>query len=151
MTRESETSTSLNRAFLAGLLLTASTEFAEFAVSDAIAALKWNQICGDSLLLQTAKSAIQLLADLPDQREQACSVIHPLELRRVLFLGPSLRRCFVLRVLLGLPPKTCSEILYLPIQAVEEALFAALQELPFLEACSSTRRETIPSRLPLSN
>jgi DNA-directed RNA polymerase specialized sigma24 family protein len=129
MTGESEMSRSLNRAFLAALLLTASKEFAEFAVSDAISALSWNQISGDSLLVQTAKCAIQLLSDLPDQFEQACSVL-PLELQRVLFLGPILRRCFVLRVLLGLPAKTCSEILYLPVQEVENSLFLAMQELP---------------------
>ena len=129
MIRERETSRSLNRAFLAALLLTASTEFAEFAVSDAIAVLKWDHFSGDSLLLQTAKCAIQLHSDLPDQFEQACSLL-PLELRRVLFLGPSLRRCFVLRVLLSLTLQTCSEILYLPIPEVENSLRLAMQELP---------------------
>ncbi len=136
MTRESEMSRSLGRAFLASLLFTASTEFAEFAVSDAIAVLKWDHFSADNLLLQTAKSAIQLHSDLPDQFEQACSVLPP-ELRRVLFLGPRLRRCFVLRVLLSLPAKTCSEILYLPIQEVENSLHLAMQELPLAVECAA--------------
>jgi hypothetical protein len=128
MTGESETSRSLSRAFLAALLFTASSEFAEFAVSDAIAALSWDQIFGDKLLLQTVKSAMQLHSDLPDQFEQARSIL-PLALQRVLFLGPSLRRCFVLRVLLSLPVAACSEILCLPIQEIESSLLLAVQEL----------------------
>ena len=40
----------------------------------------------------------------------------------------------------------CSGILHLTIQETEEVLCAALQELTFLDACSSTRCETIPSR-----
>ena len=86
------------------------------------------------------KSAIQRRAEFPGQSEQAISCL-PLELQRVFLLAPIAHDSFVLRVLLGLPPATCSGILHLTSREVKDVLRAALQELPFLEGCSSTRRE----------
>jgi hypothetical protein len=142
MTAQSEVSKALDEAFRAAFLLTGSTEVAENAVLDGIATLKFGNFADDVLLVETAKSAIQRSAQFPDQLDQAPSHL-PLELRRLFLLAPISRDCFVLRVLLGITPGTCSGMLHLTIQETEEVLCAALQELPFLEADSSIRREII--------
>jgi hypothetical protein len=142
MTVKGEVSKALNKAFRAASMLTGSTEVAEYAVLDGVAASEFGNTVDDVLLVETVKSAIQRRADFPGQAEQALSYL-PRELRRLFLLAPISRDSFVLRVLLGIPPATCSAVLRLTIQEVEEVLSAALQELPFLEACSSTRREII--------
>jgi hypothetical protein len=142
MTAQSEVSKALDEVFRAAFLLTGSTEVAENAVLDGIAALEFGHFVDDVLLVETVKSAIQRRADFPGQSEQAPSHL-PLELRRLLLLAPISRDCFVLRVLLGIPPATCSAVLHLTIHEIEEVLCAALQELPLLEAYSSIRREII--------
>jgi DNA-directed RNA polymerase specialized sigma24 family protein len=136
MTAKSKVSKALNEAFRAASLLTGSTEVAENAVLDGIAASEFGNIVDDVLILEATKSAIQRRADFPGQSEQALSHL-PLELQRLFLLAPICRDCFVLRVLLGIRPATCSAVLHLTIQEVEEGLSAALQELPFLEARSS--------------
>jgi hypothetical protein len=141
MTAKSEASKAIDKAFRAAILLTGSTELAENAVLDGIAASEFGHIV-DDVLLETVKSAIQRRAAFSDQSAQAPSDL-PLELRRLFLLAPISRDSFVLRVLLGMPPATCSRILRLGIDEFEDVLCAALQELPFLEAYSSIRREII--------
>jgi hypothetical protein len=133
MTTTSEISKALNEAFRAASMLTASTELAETALLDGITASEFGNIADDVLLVETVKSAIQRRAASSGQSAQAPSNL-PLELRRLFLLAPISRDCFVLRVLLGMNPGTCSGILHLTIQETEEVLCAALQELPFLEA-----------------
>ena len=140
MTAKGDAYKTLNEAFRAAAMLTGSTDVAESAVLDGIAASESGNVVDDVLLLETVKSAIQRRADFTGQSEQALSHL-PRELQRLFLLGPNSRDCFVLRVLLGITPGTCSGILHLTIQEVKKVLSAALQELPFLEACSSTRRE----------
>jgi len=142
---QSEVSKALEEAFRAAFLLTGGTEVAENAVLDGIAALEFGYIAHDVLLVETVKSAVQRRAELTSQLARAPSHL-PLELRRLFLLAPISRDCLVLRALLGLTPATCSAVLHLTIQEIEEVLCAALQELPFLEACRSTRRETTPYR-----
>ena len=140
MTAKGEVSHAVDEAFCAALLLTGSTEVAENAVLDGIAALAFGAIVDDVLLIETVKSAIQRRADFPAQSEQATSHL-PLELRRLFLLAPISRDCFVLRFRLGITPGTFSGMLHLTTQETEEVLCAALQELPLLEADSSIRRE----------
>ena len=142
MTATGDVSKALGEAFCAASMLTGSTEVAETAVLDGIAAFEFGNTVDDVLLIETVKSAIQRRAEFADQSEQALSRLPP-ELQRLLLLAPISRDSFVLRVLLGMPPATCSGILHLTIQEVKDVLRAALQELPFLEGCSSTRREII--------
>src|SRR5258706_4735847 len=142
MTAEGDVYKALDQAFRAAFLLTGSTEVAENAVLDGIATLEFDHIVDDVFLVETIKSAIQRRADLTSQSEQAPSHL-PRELRRLFLLAPISRDSFVLRVLLGIPPATCSAVLHLAIHEVEDVLCAALQELPFLEAYSSTRREIL--------
>lgn len=129
----------LNEAFAAGLLLAGSRDAAEAAVLDGIAALDPDAPCGDALLEQTAKSSIRRRAEFPE-RPEGVSIL-PLELKRLLLLAPICRDCFILQVLIGLTPATCSEILHISKQEREDALHMALQSLPFIETRNRVRRE----------
>jgi hypothetical protein len=139
MTAKSEASKTLDEAFRAALLLMGSTEAAENAVLDGIAALEFGYLVDDVLLVETVKSAIQRRADFPGQSEQAL----PLELRRLFLLAPISRDCFVLRVPLGLTPAICSGIRHLSKQEFEDACYTALQNLPLIETRDLVRREIV--------
>jgi len=91
MTAKSEASKAIDEAFRAAFLLTGSTEAAENAVLDGIAALEFGHIVDDVLLFETVKSAIQRRANRTS------------------------RESFVLRVRLGIPPARCSGVLHLTI------------------------------------
>jgi hypothetical protein len=120
-------------AFLAALMLTGAIEAAEHAVSDAIATLGGG-VAVEALLVATAKCSVQLRDGcLP--RVGIPSTLPP-ELRR-LFLLPSVdRKCFVLRMLMGLSPDVTSGILNLNRDEVDEALCRAVRDLPRSEQIS---------------
>ena len=141
MTGESEMVEALPKAFWIALLLTGSIEAAEAAVLDGIGALELDHISGDSLLLATAKSAIRRRTEFPEESE-ALSIL-PYELRRLFLLAPNYRDCFVLRVLIGLTPEVCSGILRLSIHEIDDALCAALQDLPSIETCDAARHHSV--------
>jgi hypothetical protein len=124
-------SRALDEAFVASLLLAGSLDAAEAAVLDGIAALEPNAPCGDTLLEHAAMSSIRRRAEFPE-RSEAVSIL-PLELKRLLLLAPICRDCFILQVLIGLTPATCSGILHISQQECEGALHMALQSLPFIE------------------
>src|SRR2546427_10033040 len=121
MTAQSEVSKALDEAFRAAFLLTGSTEVAENAVLDGIAALEFGHIVDDVLLVETVKSAIQRRADLTSQSKQVPSHL-PRELQRLFLFAAISRDSFVLRVLLGIPPATCSAVLHLTIHEIEDLL-----------------------------
>src|SRR5207247_1798573 len=75
--------------------------------------------------------SIRRRAEFPE-RSEGVSIL-PLELKRLLLLAPICRDCFILQVLIGLTPTTCSGILHLSQQECEDALHMALQHLPFIE------------------
>jgi DNA-directed RNA polymerase specialized sigma24 family protein len=139
MRDDDDLSKTLDRAFLTALLLSGSTEIAERAVLDGIAALEFKQISADTLLRESVKSAIRQLARFRDHIAKTVSAL-PLELARVLLLGPKERSCFVLRMLLGMSPGTCSELLDLQMQELDLALRAGMQALPLLEVGALTQR-----------
>jgi hypothetical protein len=132
MIGRNEVSKALDRAFRAASMLTGSTQAAERAVLDGIAATELDSDLGDVFLLETVKAAIQRRPDSAHQLLQPPSCL-PLELRRLFLLAPISRDCFVLRILLGITPRTCSGILNLTIEEAHQALCAALEALPFLE------------------
>jgi len=101
--------------------LSLKTKSAEAAVLDGIAELGLGQLSGGSLILESAKAAVQRRADLEDQSEPLLPMLR-LELRRLFLLVPKNRDYFVLRVLIGLTPELCSEMLSGPISEVEDAL-----------------------------
>ena len=140
MTAKGDVYKVLDEAFRAAFLLTGSTEVAENAVLDGIAALEFGHIVDDVLLVETVKSAIQRRATFSGQSTQAPSHL-PLELRRLFLLAPISRDCFMLRVLLGIPVGTCSRILRLGIEEIGEVMCAALQELLLLAVRDAARHE----------
>jgi hypothetical protein len=125
-------------AFLAALMLTGTIEAAEQAVSEAIA----TSGCGvavDELLVATAKCAIQI----PDGRSPRAGLPSslPPELQRLFLLSSIDRKCFVLRMLMGLTLETTSGILNLHIDEVDEALCRALSDLPRLNGVHDSRHK----------
>jgi DNA-directed RNA polymerase specialized sigma24 family protein len=56
----------------------------------------------------------------------------PQELRRLFMLQPLSRDCFVLRILVGLSTEVCAELLDVSITEFEDAVYAALTQLPLL-------------------
>jgi hypothetical protein len=123
-------------------MLTGSTHAAEHAVLDGIAATEFDSVVGDVFLLETVKAAIQRRTESAHQSEQPPSCL-PLELQRLFLLEPISRDCFVLRILLGLTPRTCSTMLQLTIEEANHVLCAALEALPFLEAGNSSGTRSI--------
>ena len=116
-------------AVLAALMLTGSIEAAEQAVSEAIASLG----CGvavEELLVATAKCAVQLRDGCLPRMEIPSRL--PPELQRLFLLSSVDRKCFVLRILMGLTLETSSGILSLHRDEVDEALCRALNDLPGL-------------------
>src|SRR5216683_1136140 len=95
------------------------------------------------MLTGSTKAAIQRRPGSTHQSQQPPSCL-PLELRRLFLLAPISRDCFVLRILLGLTPRTCSRILHLTIEEAHQTLCAALEALPFLEAGNSRGTRSIP-------
>ena len=119
----------IDRAFLAALMLTGNAEAAEGAVSAAIATSECEV---NELLINTAKCANQLCDESLPGPEISFSL--PPELQRLFLLSSVGRKCFVLRILMGLTPETSSEILNLRRDEVDEALCRALSDLPGLAA-----------------
>ena len=138
-----EISQALDGAFRAAFMLTGSTQAAEHAVLDGIAATEFDSAGDDVFLLETVKAAIQWRPNSTHRSQQPPSCL-PLELRRLLLLAPISRDCFVLRILLGLTPRTCSAILQLTIEEARQTLCAALEALPFLGAGNSSGTQSNP-------
>ena len=133
---EKEPTEVLDRVFLVALLITGNMDGAEDAVLDGIAALD-GTISSDGFLLATLKSAIERGEQRSGETEDIFPSV-PLELRRILLLNPDIRACFVLRVLLGMPSKTCSEVLRIPIQEIGHSVSDAMQQLAFLGSTTRT-------------
>jgi hypothetical protein len=119
---------SLDMAFRTALLLAGNTKTAEASVMDGICACE--DLSHRGLLIGAVRSAIRRRtksADASDARE-----LLPPELRRLFMLQPLSRDCFVLRILVGLSPEVCAELLDVSIRESEDAVCAALNQLPLL-------------------
>ena len=131
-------------AFLGALMLTGNIKAAEHAVLDAITTSE----CGvamDKLLVTTAKFAIQVHDECPVQAELLSSNL-PVELQRLFMLSSLGRKCFVLRILMGLTPEISSKVLKLNRDEVDEALHRALSDLPSLAGGHSALAHTVDTR-----
>jgi hypothetical protein len=120
----------LNMAFRTALLLTGDTRTAEAAVVHGIGACK--DLSPGGLLIEAVRSAVRRRtksADGPYEVEWL-----PIELRHLFMLQPLLRHCFVLRILAGLFPEVCAELLEISIAEFEDALYGALTELALLHS-----------------
>ena len=116
----------LEMAFRTALLLGGNTKTAEASVMDGIGA------CADlshrGLLIEAVRSTIRRRTKSADTAD-ALELLPP-ELRRLFMLQPLSRDCFVLRILVGLSPEVCAGLLDISIGEFEDALFAALNQLP---------------------
>jgi DNA-directed RNA polymerase specialized sigma24 family protein len=73
--------------------------------------------------------ALKCVATKPDRKE-ALRLL-PTELQRVARLPQLLRYCFVLRLLLGMSPEDCSQLLQISVNEVDDAFVRALLALAF--------------------
>ena len=121
-------STAVDMAFRTALLLAGNTKTAETAVLYGIDA------CGDlshrGLLIEAVRSTIRRRTKSAAATD-ALDLLPP-ELRRLYMLQPLSRDCFVLRILVGLSSEVCAELLDIAITEFEDAVCAALNQLPLL-------------------
>ena len=118
----------LDMAFRTAVLLTGATKSAEAAVIHAISACE--ELSPHGLLTEAVRSAVRLQASSANgPYEVECL---PPELRRLFMLQPLPRHCFVLRVLVGLSPEVCAELLEVSVTEFENAVYRALTQLPLL-------------------
>jgi hypothetical protein len=123
----------IGRAFLAAHLLTASTEQAESAVVEAMDSWDPDDDSDEVLFQQVFRTALQAdVEGVPSSWNDPASML-PIELKAVLRLAPQLRRCYVLRMLVGLSRQTCARLLHLHSREVDHYTREALQRLPFLD------------------
>ena len=121
-------------AFRTAHLLTGSLQQAEDAVLEAIDHL--DRDCDSREIL--LRDAISAAVRRPSMEPSSLESVEPAELRPVLGLSEPLRRCFVLRVLVGLSRPACSRLLQLHAEAVNDYTCAAVQRLADCGRQSST-------------
>ena len=118
----------LDMAFRTALLLTGDTRTAEAAVMHGIGACE--DVSPGGLLIEAVRSGVRRRTKSSEgPYEVECL---PPELRRLFVLQPLPRHCFVLRVLVGLSPEVCAELLEVSDTEFENAVYSALTQLPLL-------------------
>src|SRR5579863_9982766 len=122
------TSCAVHTAFRTALLLAGATKTAELAVLAGIHACE--NISCRRLLIETVRSTIRWRAESPVILD-GINLLPP-ELRRLFGLQPMSRDCFVLRILVRLPPEESADLLNISIAEYEDALCGALNQLPLL-------------------
>ena len=120
----------LDRAFRTALLLTGDTRTAEMAVTRAIDACE--ALSPGGILIEAVRSAVRRRTKLSNSPYEVDGL--PIEIQRLFMLQPLLRHCFVLRILVGLFPEVCAELLEISIAEFEDAVYAALTELTLLRS-----------------
>ena len=127
----------LDMAFRTAVLLTGDTRTAEAAVMHAIGGCE--DLSPGGLLTEAVRSAVRLQGSSPNgPYEVECL---PPELRRLFLLQPLPRHCFVLRILVGLSPEVCAELLEVSDTEFENAVNRALTQLPLLCSPKAQGRE----------
>lgn len=117
----------VGEAFLTAHLLTASVQEAERAVMASLNTLDLEGSPEKLLQQRVLNEAVQANGVADTSADQL-----PVELRPVLRLSAQLRRCFVLRTLVGSSLMTCARMLRLHPDQVAEYTCAAHQLLPSL-------------------
>jgi DNA-directed RNA polymerase specialized sigma24 family protein len=117
----------LDRALLTAHLLTGNLQQAEEATLDAIDSWKPGEEA-EEVLFQNVLHAVTRTQGEPNANNLDPSGSYlPNELKAVLRLAPQLRRCFVLRILAGLPAQACARLLCLHSDVVERYTCDAIQ------------------------
>ena len=117
------TGQAIERAFLTAHLLTGNAPLAEDITIRAIES--WNppeephEVVFENVLTAALRAPLQQSADNNIANE----------LKPVLLLAPQLRRCFVLRILLGLSAEACAGKLRMSVSRVNHNTCAALHHL----------------------
>jgi len=126
----------LDMAFRTALILTGAMKTAEAAVMQGIGACE--DLSPRGLMIEAVRSAVRRRTKSSDG---PCEVeCLPPELRRLFMLQPLPRHCFVLRVLVGLSPEVCAELLEVSVTEFENTVYRALTQLPLL--CSPRAQPT---------
>jgi hypothetical protein len=116
------------RAFLTAHLLTAISEQAERVTREAINSWNPDEETEEVLFGNVLHASTRVPAGRSSSSKlDAAGSNLPMELQSVLKLEPQLRRCFVLRILVGLPTPVCAGLLHLPSRRVDEYTCAALR------------------------
>ena len=110
-------------------LLTASIQQAEGAVLEAIHGFDSDRDTEEVLV----RNAILAAVECPPTQPRSTESFEPIELQPILGLPENLRKCFVLRVLVGMPRQACARLLRLNACAVNDYTCAALQRLAGVE------------------
>jgi len=119
----------LNRALLTAHLLTGSLQQAEEVTLEAIDSWKPGDESEEVLLQHVLDAAARAHVERNPNHPDSSGSYLPDELKAVLRLAPQLRRCFVLRILAGLPTEVCARLLGLHSEQVDEYTRAGLQSL----------------------
>ena len=118
----------LDMPFRTALLLAGNTKTAEASVMDGIDACE--DLSHRGLLIEAVRPTIRRRTKSAGATD-ALDLLPP-ELRRLFMLQPLSRDCFVFRILVGLSPEVCAELLDISITEFEDAVYAALNQLPLL-------------------
>jgi hypothetical protein len=120
----------LDMAFRTALLLAGTTKDAEEAVMDGIGACE--DLSHRGLLIEAVRSILRRRTK--SAHDLDALELLPSELRRLFMLQPLSRDCFVLRILVGLSPEACAELLNISITEFEDTVCAALNRLSLLSS-----------------
>jgi hypothetical protein len=115
-------------ALRAALLLTGNAVSAENVILEAISSLD-HDLTAEGLLSRAIEISIPAVSNCDRADLEAVWPDLPLELLSVLQLHVSLRICFVLRVLLGLPEEICARLLQLSTTEVGAKTCKAMNRL----------------------
>ena len=117
----------LDRALLTAHLLTGNLQQAEEVTLDAIDSWRPDEEAEQVLFRNVLDAAARAQARPNSNNLDPASSYLPNELKAVLRLAPQLRRCFVLRVLAGLPAQACARSLSLHSDMVDRYTCDAVQ------------------------
>jgi hypothetical protein len=117
----------IDRAFLTAHVLTASIQQAEDATMEAIDSWNPDEEPDEALFQNALDAATRAQIQQNGSGSAGSGSYLPNELKAVLRLSPPLRRCFVLRILVGLPSQVCARLLCFHSERVDQYTCAALQ------------------------
>jgi DNA-directed RNA polymerase specialized sigma24 family protein len=117
----------IGRALLTAHLLTGSLQQAEKATREAIDSWNSGEDPEEAVFQNVLNAAARAPAGPNPNNSDTSDSSLPNELIAVFRLAPQLRRCFVLRIVVGLPAKVCARLLHLQSEQVDEYTSAALQ------------------------
>ena len=117
----------LDRALLTAHLLTGNLQQAEEVTLDVIDSWRPGEEAEEVLFQHVLDAAARAQVEPGTSNPDPSAAYLPNELKAVLRLAPQFRRCFVLRILAGLPASVCARLLCLHCDMVERYTCDALR------------------------